>query len=1633
MADFVHLHTHSEFSLLDGASRVKELVSKAKELGMSAIALTDHGVMYGIIEFFEEAQKQGVKPIIGCEVYVAPGSRFEKTRGTESYTHLLLLAENEQGYRNLMKLVALSFFEGFYYKPRVDKELLAQYHDGLIAASACLAGQVARHLNQDDYEAAKEEALYFNELFGEGNFYLEVQDHGLAEQKKVNIGMFKLSDELGIPVIATNDIHYTKQDDAQAHDVLLCIQTGSTLAEPGRMKFETDEFYLKSGAEMAALFPGRPEVLQNTCGIAERCNVEIKFGEYLLPNYEIPEGYTVDEYFEKLCREGFAKRYPNPTEAHKERLEYEIGVIEQMGFPGYFLVVHDFVNYAKSNDIKVGPGRGSAAGSIVAYSLRITNIDPMEYNLLFERFLNPERISLPDIDIDFCFERRPEVIDYVTKKYGEDKVAQIITFGTMAAKAAIRDAGRVFDIPYGRVDKIAKLIPDGLFEGRQWTIDAALKVSQEMRDAYESDELTQRVIDMAKNLEGLVRQDSIHAAGVVIADQELTNRTPIQRKGDAEIVTQYSMGCIEKIGLLKMDFLGLRTLTVIDNAVKNIKMKHGVDIDIDTLPLGDEKTYELLRRGESTGVFQLESSGMRALLRDLQPTAFTDIIALLALYRPGPLGSGMVKDFVDRKHGRKPISHLHPMLEPILKETYGVMVYQEQVMLIASTMAGFSMGEGDTLRKAMGKKLPEVLAKFREKFISGSVDNGVDANLAGKIFDLIVHFAGYGFNKCVIGSTEIVDADSGRLVTVEHLFQTGKRINTLSCDSGYRIVKRSVIDCVTNGRKRVYRVRTRLGYEITVTDNHPFLTFDGWKELKDLAEGSRIATPRVMPNLGAASWPKHKLIVLAGVLAEGNTCHPSGFYYYNQNNLQVDDFVFSVERFDNTKATVRHRRNIFEVYAGTGQDATFKKGQTPWNKREKESGQAINGGNPRSGARLWLEELDLIGKNSLEKFIPADVFSLTPELVAVFIGRLWSGDGFLISTGTNKIPYYATSSKRMASQLQQLLLRFGIVSSLIEKVFKYRGQERLGYTLYLQGRDSISSFIENIGRHIIGRDEELAGLESYYSSLGEKFCRDTIPCDIKTIVQQEKARAGLSWRQIEHESGVCMKEFVGGLHAWKKGFGRGTVQRVAEYFESDELMKHAASDVYWDTIADIEYVGIEQTYDLEIEDTHNFVADGMIVHNSHSTAYAAISWQTAWLKANYPVEFMAALLTSIMGNKDKVAQYINECRRMGIEILPPDVNESYRDFTVVGKAIRFGLSAVRNVGEGVIEAIIREREENGLFRSIYDYCRRVDMNALNKRTIESLIKGGAFDSCKVSRRQLLLTFEKAVEMGARSQKDKAAGQFTIFDLGDSGDSGTVEAVNDPIDDIVPEFDKPELLLYEKEMLGLYVSDHPLLGVADEFLNQTEYSTSELKEQKDGTVAWVGGIIAKITKLTTKKGDLMLFLNVEDLDGSVEVIVFPAVYDKFKDILAEDKIILIKGRLDIKEDEIKVISLEIREFDAKTGGKAANRRKVKPNGNGNGNGNGCGSGASNGASNGKKLNGNTALVLTVSKSMMTAQFLGRLKEILRTQPGPVPVFLKLQNGGEPTILALAPEYNISPQNGLFAELKELCGEGAVNIE
>lgn len=1142
MSEFVHLHTHSEFSLLDGASRIKDLVNRAKELKMKAIALTDHGVMYGAIDFYETASKAGIKPIIGCEVYVAPESRFDKSsrKDTGGPYHLVLLAENSEGYKNLMRLVSLGFLDGFYYKPRVDKEILRKHCKGLIALSGCLAGEVSRLIQNKDFEKARETALEYQDIFGKGNFFLELQDHQIEEQKLVNENLVKISAETDIPLVATNDIHYTNKEDYAAHDVLLCIQTGSTVEEQNRLKFSTNEFYLKTEDEMIQIFPNNLEAIRNTAGIADRCNLEIDFDKIYLPDYKVPAGYTLDSYLEELCGKGIKERYPEVTKELEERLEHELGVIKEMGFSGYFLIVWDFVNYAKQNGIRVGPGRGSAAGSIVAYVLNITNVDPIKYGLLFERFLNPERKSMPDIDIDFDDEKRDKIIEYVANKYGQDKVAQIITFGTMKARAATRDAGRVLGFPYARVDKIAKLI----LETPGATIEESLAMVPQLRQEYESDLDTRKILDSAKTLEGLSRQDSIHAAGVVISREEMTNYAPVQKKGDSETVIQYHMDATKKIGLLKMDFLGLRTLTVINNALRIIKQSKKLDISIDEIHLDDQKTFYMLQRGDSTGVFQLESSGMRGLLRDLKPSAFEDIINLLALYRPGPLGSNMVKDFVDCKHNRKAISYPHPSLEEVLKETHGIIVYQEQVMQIASVMAGFTMAEADILRGAMSKKKPEVLARQREKFIGGALNNGIDADTAGRVFDLVVHFAGYGFNK------------------------------------------------------------------------------------------------------------------------------------------------------------------------------------------------------------------------------------------------------------------------------------------------------------------------------------------------------------------------------------------------------------------------------------------------------------------SHSTAYAVISYQTAYLKANYPVEFMAALLTSVMGNKDKVSQYVNECRRLGIEVLPPDVNESFQSFTVVGKAIRFGLSAIRNIGDGAIESIINARSKRE-FKNIYDFCERVDLSAINKRALESLIKCGAFDSTLMSRKYLLSIYEKAVDAGQRKQKDIKSGQFTFFDLAPEEENHFYKP-EDIGEEALEEFPKDKMLAYEKEILGLYVSDHPLLGLESAIKKQVDVSISDLREQRDGSFLWIGGIISKISKTTTKKGEIMLFLTIEDIESSVETVVFPAVCKKYRDLIFEDNIVRVKGRLDLKEDSAKLIVQEVEMLD-------------------------------------KTKAGPSSLCLRVNVKGANNNLMNQLKHILQKHPGVSPVFLELKEEEKTTRMKLDESFKVNSSNGLFAELKELLGEEAVCLQ
>lgn len=1049
--NFVHLHNHTCYSLLDGAVKIPDLVQQAKNLGMEAVAITDHGVMYGVLEFYKEAKKAGIKPIIGCEVYVAPRSLRDKVSGVDDTPyHLVLLAENQAGYQNLLKLVSISWLEGFYYKPRVDKLLLGKYHSGLIALSACLAGEIPSLLLQNKKEEAVQAALEYREIFGQDNFFLEMQDHGIPEQRKVNTGLVEISNGHGIPLVASNDVHYLKGEDAFLQDVLLCIQTGKNLHDQDRLKFSTEEFYLKDKIEMRQLFGDYPQSLSNTVSIAERCEVEFTLGENHLPFYDVPEGYNTDTYLEKLCQTGLEKRYPNQFSLYQERLAYELATIKKMGYSGYFLIVWDFIEFARKKGIFVGPGRGSAAGSLVSYTLRITDIDPMKYDLLFERFLNPERVSMPDIDIDFCYERRGEVIDYVTQKYGVERVAQIITFGTLAARAAIRDTGRAMGLPLALVDKVAKLVPMEI----GMTITRALEVTPELVEVSEKEESVKELLNTARALEGMPRHAGTHAAGVVISQKPLQEYLPLQRTSEGLVSTQFDKDTVEEIGLLKMDLLGLRTLTVINNAVTLVRQSQNIDLDLTTIPLDDKAAYELLSVGDTIGVFQLESSGLRSILRDLKPQSFEDIIALVALYRPGPLGSGMVDDFIKRRHGEVEVEYLHPSLEPILQSTYGVIVYQEQVMRIASDLGGFTLGEADLLRRAMGKKKPEIIAGLRKQFIEGALGKGLSQEIAGKIFDLMEYFAGYGFNK------------------------------------------------------------------------------------------------------------------------------------------------------------------------------------------------------------------------------------------------------------------------------------------------------------------------------------------------------------------------------------------------------------------------------------------------------------------SHSAAYALLAYQTAYLKAHYSVEFMAALLTSVMETKDKVPFYIEECRQRKIEILPPDVNESGESFQVSGNKIRFGLAAIKQVGYQAIETIILERKE-GLYESLQEFCERVDLSHINRRVVENLIKAGAFSSLHTSRAQLLEILGLCMEQGITWQKQRNSNQLSLFDI-----SAQKDLFNPPI--VMPQvrdFTKKEILQMEKEVLGLYLSGHPLNEYKDTIRELVSHRIEELGRVNDGERVEVAGIITALRRSVTRRGESMAYFFLEDVTGSVETLVFPKKLGNYNAMLQSDLPVLVHGRVNNQEDKPKLF-LEI---------------------------------------------------------------------------------------------------------------------------
>lgn len=1068
---FTHLHVHTEYSLLDGSSKIKEITARAKELGMDSLAITDHGVMYGVIDFYKAAREAGIKPILGCEVYVAPGSRFDKQPGEseERYYHLVLLAENNKGYKNLMKIVSRGFTEGFYYKPRVDYEILEQFHEGIIALSACLAGEVQRYLARGMYEMGCEAARRYEKIFGKGNFFLELQDHGIPEQKYVNPQLLRMSQELGIDVVCTNDVHYTYADDADAHDILLCIQTGKKVTDENRMRYEGGQYYLKSPEEMSELFPYAPQALENTYRIAERCNVEIEFGVTKLPHYEVPEGYDSWSYLNYLCSEGLKKRYPDADDEIKSRMDYELSVIHSMGYVDYFLIVWDYINFARTHGIAVGPGRGSAAGSIVSYCLGITDIDPIKYGLIFERFLNPERVSMPDIDVDFCYERRQEVIDYVVDKYGKDCVVQIVTFGTMAARAVIKDVGRVLDLPYAMVDNIAKMVPREI----GITIDKALKENPDLRSAYENDAQIHDLIDKSKRLEGLPRHASMHAAGVLISQKAVEEYVPVATGADGAVVAQFVMTTLEELGLLKMDFLGLRTLTVIRDAEELAKKKNP-DFSIDKIDYEDKNVYDLIGTGKCEGIFQLESAGMKNFMKELKPRNIEDLIAGISLYRPGPMD--FIPQYIEGKNNPDKVVYDCPQLEAILKPTYGCIVYQEQVMQIVRDLAGYSLGRSDLVRRAMSKKKASVMEKERKNFIYGNpeenvpgcIKNGIDEKIAGKIYDDMIDFAKYAFNK------------------------------------------------------------------------------------------------------------------------------------------------------------------------------------------------------------------------------------------------------------------------------------------------------------------------------------------------------------------------------------------------------------------------------------------------------------------SHAACYAVVSYQTAFLKTYYPVEFMAALMTSVVDNTDKVAGYIYACRQMNIKILPPDVNQSDMGFSVDNGAIRFGLSAIKALGRPTIKAILDNRK-NGKFLSMQDFISRM-YTELNKRTVENLIKSGAFDTFGNKRRQMMSVYAQMMDDEARQGKDAISGQMSLFDLVDDSQKAQFEIKMPDIG----EYTKNDLLNFEREVLGVYVSGHPLDEYAAMWKKHVSAMTTDFEiddetgvpRVKDGTKETVGGMIMGKTVKPTKNGQLMAFLTIEDLVGTVEVIVFPRDFSAYRNIIEGTDKIFITGRVTANADEnAKLICERVVSFDS----------------------------------------------------------------------------------------------------------------------
>lgn len=1608
---FVHLHLHSEFSMLDGASRIGDVVAAAKRDGQPAVGITDHGNMYGVLDLYKEANKQGVKPIIGIELYQAYESRKERfsrrgqhddtggetEAGRKQYYHLTALAESNDGYKNLIQLASRAYLEGYYQKPRVDWDLLAEHSKGIIATSGCLGGQVLQALVPDNimnpdknrkdpltqeerFENALQIAGRMQDIFGRDNFFIEIQDHGIRAQQWSNPHLVRIAEKLHAPLLATNDSHYTHRHDAAAHDALLCVQTGALMSETNRFKFEGEEHYIKSAQEMRHLFKEIPSSCDNTLWVAERCNVDIEFGNSRLPAFPLPEGFQNDSnYLEALTMRGAKKRWgDNLSDDIVERLAYELKVIDDMGFSSYFLIVWDLVRHARETNIRVGPGRGSAAGCAVAYCLGITNLDPIKYDLLFERFLNPSRVSMPDIDMDFDSRFRDEMIRYTAEKYGRDHVAQIVTFSTIKARAAVRDAARVLGEPYMVGDKIAKAMPPVVM-GRDTPLHACMELdpkhsegfnaAAELRDMYNNDSSAKQVIDVALGLENLRRQDGIHAAAVVITDEPLTEYLPVQRKPEAgkpieeaPVVTQYEMHTVEELGLLKMDFLGLRNLDVISDTIKLIERTQDFVLNIDDIPLDDKKTFEMLQKADSIAVFQLESPQMRALMENLAPTEFEDIAALVALYRPGPMAANMHNDYADRKNGRQDVAYLHPDAEEILSETYGLMIYQESVMRIAQKFAGYTLAEADNLRKAC---LPR-----------GSL--------------MLTRSRGY--------------------IPIEQVMSLGDRrvqtIDTRTANTHFD----EVADVWSVGRKMVYRVTTSSGYTVEATAEHPLLVEDQWRELRKIRPGDLVAVASRTTTNSYSRISDAEVDLSALLISEGGAL----------------DFLNGTEESAHFSHTDPQLLDVFrKAYNEHFSESHHSSYQT---------GSVTQLHLARDEVLSLKPVLGTLGASE-HKTISSSILNAPLHKVERFLGLCFCADGWADKSGV----YYGSKSIEIVKGLKRLLLRCGITSNINESKTETLGTN---YTLSIADKDQAKAFAAIVEPHLT--DIKSEKVNSWLREWGEAPCETTIgiPASFLTeeLVRREKI-IGCSKKNLDANSGggpksnVLRRETLDGLLC------------------SERLEDLRVGDLVWDTVVSIEEVGEEECFDFQMSnpDRPYALVEDVLVHNcgkkireliakervkfvegcenlgygeqlgndwfdiiepfadyafnkSHSYGYGLVAYQTAYLKANYPVEYMAAILTSVKTNLDKAAVYLHDCRVRGIPVSVPDINRSMVDFEPVLKGYReersdgeiveqesdeilFGLSAVRNVGEALVEMIVEERKSNGSFVDFYDFCNRVDLQVLNKKTIDSLIKAGSFDSVGHPRRGLLEVAPKIIERVIERRKKEQQGQFDLFSSPE--ETGSPQEKKDiPIPEI--EYNKKEKLVLEKEMLGLYVSDHPLFGVESQLRRQVDVQLTELSGMDDGQICIVGGLISGLQKKWTRKGDLMAIFSLEDILESVEVLVFPRTMEAIGGILNNDDIIVIKGRVDNKDSRPKIIAMEARKFEG------INRA-------------------------------DTPLRLNPESNFLRPENLELLKNLLLEHPGSSEVFVNLGNS---KIIKLPAEYNVNIETGLIAKLKVMLGEEAV---